>query len=133
MELEIAACLSILIVLVFLATVDMAFSQLSDLSLRRLSADSDDTGKGTYTNVRLEARPRGVDRDDDHHDDDDHHHPGAHAGPGPGALAGTAPRRAEGRLRRGPPGPSRVTTWGRRAHDVREPPPGGQRRLAAAD
>ena len=60
MVLEIAACLSILVVLVFLATVDMAFSQLSDLSLRRLSADSDDTGKGTYTFLRqiLEDRPR---------------------------------------------------------------------------
>jgi putative hemolysin len=60
MVLEIAACVSILVVLVFLATVDMAFSQLSDLSLRRLSADSDDTGKGTYTFLRqiLEDRPR---------------------------------------------------------------------------
>ena len=60
MELEIAACLAILFVLVFLATVDMAFSQLSDLSLRRLSADSDDTGKNTYTFLRqiLEDRPR---------------------------------------------------------------------------
>jgi len=60
MELEIAACLVILLVLVFLATVDMAFSQLSDLSLRRLSADSDDTGKNTYAFLRqiLEDRPR---------------------------------------------------------------------------
>ena len=60
MVLEIAACVSILLVLVFLATVDMAFSQLSDLSLRRLSADSDDTGKGAYTFLRqiLEDRPR---------------------------------------------------------------------------
>ena len=60
MEIEIAACLSILIVLVFLATVDMAFSQLSDLSLRRLSADSDETGKRTYAFLRqiLDDRPR---------------------------------------------------------------------------
>lgn len=39
MEWEIAACASILIALVFLATVDMAFSHISDLSLRRLSSD----------------------------------------------------------------------------------------------
>ena len=39
MELEIAASLAILFVLVFLATVDMAFSQLSDLSLRRPTLD----------------------------------------------------------------------------------------------
>lgn len=60
MELEIAACVSILIVLAFLATVDMAFSQLSDLSLRRLSSDSDDPGKKTYAFLReiLEDRPR---------------------------------------------------------------------------
>lgn len=60
MELEIAACFAILFVLVFLATVDMAFSQLSDLSLRRLSADSDETGHRTYGFLRqiLDDRPR---------------------------------------------------------------------------
>lgn len=60
MELEIAACVSILIVLVFLATVDMAFSHLSDLSLRRLSADIDENAKArTYEFLReiLENRP----------------------------------------------------------------------------
>ncbi len=60
MEFEIAACVSILIVLVFLATVDMAFSHLSDLSLRRLSADIDENAKArTYEFLReiLENRP----------------------------------------------------------------------------
>src|SRR5215204_4056724 len=60
MELEIAACFSILIVLVFLATVDMAFSHLSDLSLRRLSADVDENSRAsTYEFLReiLENRP----------------------------------------------------------------------------
>ena len=52
--------MAILIVLVFLATVDMAFSQLSDLSLRRLSADSEETGRASYTFLRqiLDDRPR---------------------------------------------------------------------------
>jgi len=61
MELEIAACVSILVVLVFLATVDMAFSHLSDLSLRRLSSDSEDAGKRkTFFFLRqiLDDRPR---------------------------------------------------------------------------
>lgn len=61
MELEIAACVSILVVLVFLATVDMAFSHLSDLSLRRLSSDSEDAGKRkTFIFLRqiLDDRPR---------------------------------------------------------------------------
>src|SRR5687767_766680 len=60
MELEIAACVSILIVLVFLATVDMAFSHLSDLSLRRLSADVDESSRAsTYQFLReiLDNRP----------------------------------------------------------------------------
>lgn len=57
----IAACVSILIVLVFLATVDMAFSHLSDLSLRRLSADPEDGEKPrTYEFLReiLDNRPQ---------------------------------------------------------------------------
>lgn len=61
MELEIAACVSILVVLVFLATVDMAFSHLSDLSLRRLSSDTEDSGKKkTFAFLRevLDDRPR---------------------------------------------------------------------------
>jgi len=40
---EILIGIAILFALVFLATVDLAFSQLSDLSLRRLSSESDDT------------------------------------------------------------------------------------------
>jgi len=45
MEIEIAAGLAILIALVFVATVDMAFSNLSDLGLRRLSAESEETAR----------------------------------------------------------------------------------------
>ena len=40
---EILIGIAILAALVFLATVDLAFSQLSDLSLRRLSSETDDT------------------------------------------------------------------------------------------
>ncbi len=61
MEIEIAAGIAILIALVFLATVDMAFSHLSDLSLRRLSSDLEETGKyhGTaFLREVLENRPR---------------------------------------------------------------------------
>ena len=61
MQLEIIACFLILVALVFLATVDMAFSHLSDLSLRRLSSDSEDSGKKkTYAFLReiLDNRPR---------------------------------------------------------------------------
>jgi putative hemolysin len=60
MGLEIAFGISILIVLVFLATVDMAFSHLSDLSLRRLSADIDEGSRqSTYEFLReiLDNRP----------------------------------------------------------------------------
>lgn len=49
MEIELAVSVIILIAMVFLATVDMAFSQLSDLSLRRLSSEPDEA-----------ARPRSV-------------------------------------------------------------------------
>lgn len=45
MEIEIAVGLAILIALVFVATVDMAFSNLSDLGLRRLSAESEETAR----------------------------------------------------------------------------------------
>jgi len=60
MGIEIAFGISILIVLVFLATVDMAFSHLSDLSLRRLSADIDEGSRQkTYEFLReiLDNRP----------------------------------------------------------------------------
>ena len=43
MGIEILIGIAILFALVFLATVDLAFSQLSDLSLRRLSSETDDT------------------------------------------------------------------------------------------
>jgi putative hemolysin len=60
MEFEIVACVLILVILVFLATVDLAFAYLSDLSLRRISADTDDAGKArTYAFLReiLDNRP----------------------------------------------------------------------------
>jgi putative hemolysin len=43
MEMEIVVGAAILLALVVLATVDLAFAQLSDLSLRRLSSESDPT------------------------------------------------------------------------------------------
>ncbi|HJS52179.1 MAG TPA: hemolysin family protein [Pyrinomonadaceae bacterium] len=43
MEIEIVVGAAILLALVVLATVDLAFAQLSDLSLRRLSSESDAT------------------------------------------------------------------------------------------
>lgn len=58
MELEIAVGSAILIVLVFLATVDMAFSHLSDLSLRRLSSDTEESRKSGFLRDILENRPR---------------------------------------------------------------------------
>lgn len=61
MEIEIAIAALILVVLVFLATVDMAFSQLSDVSLRRLSAESEENQnpKGAdFLREILENRPR---------------------------------------------------------------------------
>lgn len=60
MTLEIVACFLILFVLVFLATVDLAFAYLSDLSLRRISADTEDASKAnTYAFLReiLDNRP----------------------------------------------------------------------------
>ncbi|MGQ0542635.1 MAG: hemolysin family protein [Blastocatellia bacterium] len=61
MEIEIVVGVVILIALVILATVDLAFSQLSDLSLRRLSSESDDTLNTRSTTLLreiLENRPR---------------------------------------------------------------------------
>lgn len=60
MGLEIAVCVSILLVVVFLATVDMAFSQLSDLGLRRLATDIDEGSRQkTYEFLReiVDNRP----------------------------------------------------------------------------
>ncbi len=61
-ELEIAATCLLLIALTFLATVDMAFGQLSDVGLRRLIAEREGREPGDRTtlflNVILENRPR---------------------------------------------------------------------------
>ncbi len=61
MEIEIAVAVLLLIALVFLATVDMAFSQLSDVSLRRFLADLEESPrKKTFEFLQqiLENRPR---------------------------------------------------------------------------
>jgi len=47
MEIEIVVAVFLLVALVFLATVDMAFSHLSDVSLRRISADAELAQKQT--------------------------------------------------------------------------------------
>lgn len=61
-ELEIAATCVLLVALMFLATVDMAFGQLSDVGLRRLIAEREGRRQGDRTglflNVILENRPR---------------------------------------------------------------------------
>ncbi|CAN5498593.1 hemolysin family protein [soil metagenome] len=60
MELEIGIALIILAALVFLATVDMAFSLLSDVGLRRISSDDEFADKRSAKFLRevLENRPR---------------------------------------------------------------------------
>ena len=61
-QLEIAATCVLLVALTFLATVDMAFGQLSDVGLRRLIAEREGRRQGDRTglflNVILENRPR---------------------------------------------------------------------------
>src|SRR3954470_20083568 len=61
MELEIASLVIILLILVFLATIDTAFVRMSDVALRRLATDAEDAGK-TASAARLrefiENRPR---------------------------------------------------------------------------
>lgn len=57
MEIEIAIAVVILLVLVFLATIDIAFSQLSDVSLRRLSAETEEN-KYLFLREILDNRPR---------------------------------------------------------------------------
>src|SRR6476660_632884 len=54
MEIEIAVCVIILIAMVFLATVDMGFSHLSDLSLRRLSSEADESARPSSTRILRE-------------------------------------------------------------------------------
>lgn len=61
MEIEIAVAVVLLFALVFLATVDMAFSQLSDVSLRRLSSDLEESPRiktVEFLQQILENRPR---------------------------------------------------------------------------
>ncbi|MBA4123297.1 MAG: HlyC/CorC family transporter [Acidobacteria bacterium] len=61
MQIEIAIAILILFVLTFLATIDMAFSQLSDVGLRRLSSDFEDSTKVksvAFLQGILENRPR---------------------------------------------------------------------------
>lgn len=57
MEIEIALAIIILLILVFLATIDIAFAQLSDVSLRRISSESEET-KNDFLREILENRPR---------------------------------------------------------------------------
>lgn len=57
MEIEIALAIIILLILVFLATIDIAFAQLSDVSLRRISSESEET-KNEFLREILENRPR---------------------------------------------------------------------------
>ena len=60
-ELEIAATFLLVLALTFLSTIDTAFGQLSDVGLRRLIAEREDTpGDRTtqFLNVILENRPR---------------------------------------------------------------------------
>ncbi len=57
MEIEIIIAVVILFALVFLATIDMAFTQLSDVSLRRISSDLEET-KNDFLREVLENRPR---------------------------------------------------------------------------
>jgi putative hemolysin len=57
MEIEIAIAILILLALVFLATIDIAFTQLSDFSLRRLSSEAEEN-KHLFLREILENRPR---------------------------------------------------------------------------
>ncbi len=61
MEIAIAVGLLILAALILLATIDMAFSQLSDISLRRLATDTDESSRPraeAFLREILEQRPR---------------------------------------------------------------------------
>ena len=60
MEFEIGVAVFILLALVFLATIDMAFVQLSDLGLRRLTSETEDDTRVNTPFMReiLENRPR---------------------------------------------------------------------------
>lgn len=61
MGIEIAVAVLILVALIFLATIDMAFTQLSDVSLRRLSTETEEKPQSRSTAFLreiLENRPR---------------------------------------------------------------------------
>ncbi|MEZ5306758.1 MAG: hemolysin family protein [Pyrinomonadaceae bacterium] len=61
MEIEISIALILLLLLTLLASVDMAFSQLSDVSLRRLFSDTEDKGSSKTIDFLREVsenRPR---------------------------------------------------------------------------
>ncbi|MDQ3685309.1 MAG: hemolysin family protein [Acidobacteriota bacterium] len=58
MEIEIGITCLLLVVMAFLATVDMAFGQLSDVGLRRLIAERPGDRAAPFLNEVLENRPR---------------------------------------------------------------------------
>lgn len=61
MEIEIATICFLLLAMAFLATVDMAFTQISDVALRRLTSEREDhvnTRLTFFLNQILENRPR---------------------------------------------------------------------------
>ncbi len=61
MEVEIAVAVLILLILTFLATIDMAFSQLSDVGLRRISTEWDENSaanSAAFLREILGNRPR---------------------------------------------------------------------------
>src|SRR6476620_990472 len=61
MEIAIAVSILLLLALTFLATVDMAFGQLSDVGLRRLAAEAEEHPNARYApflNDILENRAR---------------------------------------------------------------------------
>src|SRR5690606_18236006 len=61
MEIAIPVGIAILIALTFLATVDMAFSHLSDLSLRRLAGEAEESNRpsaAAFLRQIIEHRPR---------------------------------------------------------------------------
>ena len=49
MEIALAVSFLLLLALTFLATVDMAFGQLSDIGLRRLAAEAEEHPQARYT------------------------------------------------------------------------------------
>jgi putative hemolysin len=54
MEIQIAISILLLLALTFLATVDMAFGQLSDVGLRRLAAEAEDNPTARYAPILKE-------------------------------------------------------------------------------